>query len=72
MAPRYPIYVFWSEDGGRWIADVPDLRSCSAHGDTPAEAVAEAQEAIALWIETASAEGIPIPRPSEHPSARAA
>lgn len=72
MAPRYPINVFWSDESGRWIADVPDLRYCSAHGETPAEAVAEAQEAIALWLETAQAEGIPIPRPSDRASARAA
>lgn len=72
MEARYPINVFWSDESGRWIADVPDLRYCSAHGETPAEAVAEAQEAIALWLETAHAEGIPIPRPSDHASARAA
>lgn len=72
MELRYPINVFWSDESGRWIADVPDLRYCSAHGETPAEAVAEAQEAIALWLETARAEGIPIPQPSDRASARAA
>ncbi|HVQ08818.1 MAG TPA: type II toxin-antitoxin system HicB family antitoxin [Allosphingosinicella sp.] len=71
MEMHYPINVFWSDESGRWIADVPDLRYCSAHGETPAEAVAEAQEAIALWLETARAEGIPIPQPSD-PASRAA
>jgi len=72
MELRYPINLFWSEESGRWIADVPDLRYCSAHGETPEEAAAEAQEAIMLWLETARAEGLPIPRPSDHDSARAA
>jgi predicted RNase H-like HicB family nuclease len=67
MLPRYHINVFWSDEGGRWIADVPDLRYCSAHGDTPAEAVAEAQDAISLWLETAREEGIPIPEPRYRP-----
>jgi predicted RNase H-like HicB family nuclease len=38
MNPRYHINVFWSDEDSCWIADVPDLRYCSAHGDTPEEA----------------------------------
>ena len=41
MTPKYPINVFWSEADGAWVADVPDLRSCSAFGDSPTEALAE-------------------------------
>ena len=67
MLPHYHINVFWSDEDGSWIADVPDLRYCSAHGETPAEAVAEAQEAIALWLETAREEGIAIPEPRYRP-----
>jgi predicted RNase H-like HicB family nuclease len=58
---RYHINLFWSAEDACWIADVPDLRSCSAHGDTPTEAIAEAQTAIALWLETARENGLPIP-----------
>ena len=39
--PHYAIIVFWSDEDGSWVADVPDLKSCSAFGDTPEEAVAE-------------------------------
>jgi predicted RNase H-like HicB family nuclease len=46
MDHRYHINVFWSEPDSRWIADVPDLPGCSAHGETPQKAVAEAQTAI--------------------------
>jgi predicted RNase H-like HicB family nuclease len=69
MSPRYHINVFWSDEGGSWIADVPDLKTCSAHGRTPAEAVAEAEQAIALWLETARDEGISIPQPRYRPAA---
>ncbi|MBV8686431.1 MAG: type II toxin-antitoxin system HicB family antitoxin [Alphaproteobacteria bacterium] len=61
MEPRYHINVFWSDDDGCWIADVPDLRYCSAHGDTPQQAVAEAGVAVELWLETARESGIAVP-----------
>lgn len=70
MDHHYHINVFWSDESGRWIADVPDLRYCSAHGATPQEAVAEAQVAIELWIETARDEGVGVPEPSYRPSER--
>lgn len=69
MNPRYHVNLFWSEEDQSWIADVPDLRGGSAHGRTPAEAAAEAQEAIALWLDTARDEGIPVPEPRYRPQA---
>jgi predicted RNase H-like HicB family nuclease len=44
-----------------YIADIPDLQYCSAFGDTPEEALKEVQIAKAAWLETARAEGKPIP-----------
>jgi predicted RNase H-like HicB family nuclease len=61
MDPHYHINVFWSDEDGLWIADVPDLRFCSAHGATPSEATDEVRVAIELWLETAKQEGVPIP-----------
>ena len=72
MEHRYHINVFWSQEDGCWIADVPDLRPCSAHGDTPVQAIAEAQEAVALWLETARERGFPIPEPRYRPAIYAA
>lgn len=66
--PHYHINVFWSQDDDCWIADVPDLRGCSAHGESPAEAATEAEVAIALWIETAIERGLPIPEPRYRPA----
>jgi predicted RNase H-like HicB family nuclease len=56
----YHINVFWSDEDGCWVADVPDLRFCSAFGDTPKEAVREVRVATAAWLESA---GDPIPEP---------
>lgn len=49
--PACHIDVFWSAEDGCWIADVPDLRFCSAHGESPAEAGAEVQEAMEAWLD---------------------
>lgn len=69
--PRYHINVFWSDDDGCWIADVPDLRYCSAHGKSPREAAAEAEVAIALWLEVAREEGMQIPEAAYRAASRA-
>jgi predicted RNase H-like HicB family nuclease len=64
MTPRYPITVFWSEQDKIWVADVPDLKSCSAFGDTPESAVAELNAALEAWLQSAAASGHPLPKPS--------
>ena len=45
-ANRYAIVVFWSEEDAAWVADVPDLKSCTAFGNSPEEAFAEVQVAM--------------------------
>lgn len=67
MEWRYPFNVFWCREDECWIADVPDLRYCSAHGNTPAEAVAELEIAVAAWLEAARERGLPIPEPRYRP-----
>lgn len=62
--PVYPINVFWSAEDEAWVADVPDLAYCSALGDTPHDAVAEVEVAIAGWLEAAMSSGRLIPKPS--------
>ncbi len=66
----YLINIFYSDEDGGYIADIPDLPYFSAFGDTPEEALAQVQKAKALWIETAQAEGRPIPKPSVLPLSR--
>lgn len=68
MIPKYHINVFWSDEDGSWIADVPDLKYCSAHGDTPEVALAEARIAIEAVVESLAEDGDPIPEPKYRPA----
>ena len=60
---RYEVIIYWSAEDGAFIAEVPELAGCVAHGSTPNQALTEAQEAIELWIETAREFGDPVPEP---------
>jgi len=64
----YHINIFYSEEDGGYIADIPDLEACSAFGATPEEALAEVEKAKQLWLETAKAAGKPIPPPRYRPA----
>lgn len=63
---RYSVSIgpLSSEDGGGFIARVPDLPGCMSDGETPAEALENAYDAIACWIEAAHSLGRPVPPPS--------
>ncbi len=63
----YHINIFYSEEDEGYIADIPDLRFCSAFGSTPEEALKQVQIAKATWIETARMEGKSIPSPKYRP-----
>jgi predicted RNase H-like HicB family nuclease len=63
----YHINVFYSEEDECYIADIPDLKYCSAHGNTPERAVREVQKAKTLWLEAARENGLPIPEPRYRP-----
>ncbi len=60
---KYEIIIFWSEEDQAYVADVPELQGCMAHGETYADALAEAETAIELWLDTAREFGDPIPEP---------
>ncbi len=68
MINHYHIDVFWWPEDGCWVANVPDLEGCSAHGDTPEEAAREVSVAMELWLEVAANHGDPIPQPSYRPA----
>lgn len=59
----YRVDIRWSPEDDCYVATVPELPGCSAHGDTQAEAVQEAQTAIELWLETAKEMGREVPAP---------
>lgn len=63
----YHINVFYSQEDGCYVADIPDLRFCSAFGSTPEKAVHEVQIAKAPWLKVAKDRGKPIPKPKYRP-----
>lgn len=63
----YHINIFYSDEDGGYIADIPDLKGCSAFGATPAEALNEVAVAKAAWLEAARQSGKPIPQPKYRP-----
>lgn len=63
----YHINIFYSEEDGGYIADIPDLESCSAFGATPEEALREVAKAKKAWIDVARQERKPIPAPRYRP-----
>jgi len=60
---KYEIVIYWSAEDEAFIAMVPELDGCMAHGATRNEALANAESAIAAWIATAREFGDPVPEP---------
>ena len=60
---KYEIIIFWSDEDHAFVADVPELPGCMAHGSSHEAALRQAKQAIALWISTAKELGRPVPQP---------
>ena len=63
---KYEIIIYWDKTDQIYIADIPELPGCSAHGKTYDESLENSKEAIQLWLDTAKEFGDPIPVPKEH------
>jgi predicted RNase H-like HicB family nuclease len=63
----YHINIFYSDNDGGYIADIPDLKACSAFGATAEQALREVELAKSAWLEAARAEGKSIPEPKYRP-----
>jgi len=57
----HKLTIYWSAEDELFIAEVPELPGCMAHGETREEALRNAEDAINLWIEVAERRGRPIP-----------
>ena len=60
---KYEVIIYWSKEDEAYIAEVPQLAGCAAHGDSQEDALRNAQDAVALWIECATEFGDPVPEP---------
>jgi predicted RNase H-like HicB family nuclease len=63
MSHRYEVIIYWSNEDQVYVAEVPELPGCMAHGETHESALANANEAIQLWMDTAREFGDPVPEP---------
>ncbi len=63
---RYEIILYWSDEDQAFIADVPELPGCMAHGESQEAALANVKQAMQLWIDTAGEFGDPVPQPKGH------
>lgn len=64
----YHINIFYSDKDGGYIADIPDLKFCSAFGSNPNEALQEVLKAKEIWLETAKKNHKRIPKPRYSPA----
>jgi predicted RNase H-like HicB family nuclease len=63
VTPSYEIILFWSQDDGAFLAEVPELPGCMADGASYQEALANVERVMAEWLETAREQGRAIPEP---------
>ena len=60
---KYEIILYWSNADSAFVAEVPELPGCMAHGDTQDSALRNVNQAMGLWIDTAREFGDPVPEP---------
>lgn len=63
MMNKYEMIIYWSDEDQAFIAEVPELAGCMADGSSYQEAVKNAEQVIAEWIETAIVLGRYVPEP---------
>ena len=63
---KYETIIYWSKDDDAYVAEVPELPGCMAHGETYEAALGNVKDAIQLWLDTAKEFGDPIPEPKGH------
>ena len=60
---KYEIILYWSHEDDAFVAEVPELPGCMAHGNSQEVALKQVKKAIDLWLDTAREFGDPIPEP---------
>jgi predicted RNase H-like HicB family nuclease len=58
---KYESIIYWDQEDEIFVVEVPELAGCKAHGTTKREALESAEQAVALWLETAKSQGREIP-----------
>jgi predicted RNase H-like HicB family nuclease len=63
MMDKYEVIIYWSDDDSAFVADVPELPGCMAHGSTHASALSSVRAAMRLWIRASRVLGREVPQP---------
>ena len=63
----YHINIFYSQEDEGYVADIPDLTSCSAFGENASEALAEVLKAKDALLQVANEQNKPVPSPKYRP-----
>lgn len=63
LRKNYLVRIFWSEEDEAFVAEIPALSGCVAHGDTIAAAAKAIEDVKSLWLESAVRHGDPVPEP---------
>ncbi len=59
---KYEVIIYWSEEDGAFVAEVPELPGCAADGPTYKEALTNVELVMQEWLDTAKALGRPLPK----------
>jgi predicted RNase H-like HicB family nuclease len=62
---KYEVIIYWSEEDGAFVAEVPELPGCIAHGATHQKALSSVGKVAELWIDTAREFGRAVPEPKK-------
>ena len=60
---QYEMIIYWDKTDNIYVADVPELPGCMAHGKSKKEALENAEKAVEFWLKTAKEDGVQIPEP---------
>ena len=60
---KYSFIIQYDEENNIYIASIPELQGCMAHGDTPEDAIREVRIVMEMWLEVAEEKGLEIPKP---------
>ena len=63
MNKKYSIFIQYDNRDNIYVASIPELQGCMAHGNTPEKAVEEIKTVLEMWLETAKENGVTIPEP---------
>ena len=63
MESKYEVIIYWSKEDEAFLAEIPELKGCLAHGETATKALENVNEVANEWLKVANEENWQIPEP---------